>query len=105
MRRFTMGVAAVACAWVGMVAYAHNAICDCYDNGDGTITCEAGFSDGGTAAGVPIHVRDTSGKVLVEGVMTERSDFSFARPEMDFLVVFDAGDGHVVQIDGRDIEE
>lgn len=95
----------VPLAALSLVAQAHNAICDCYDNGDGTITCEGGFSDGSTAVGVPIHVRDTSGKVLVEGVMSERSDFSFPKPTVDFLVEFDAGEGHVVTIDGRDIEE
>ena len=94
-------------ALIGMASWvqAHNAICDCYDNGDETITCEGGFSDGGAAVGVPIHVLDTAGKVLIEGAMSEHSDFSFARPDVDFLVEFDAGEGHVVQIDGRDIEE
>jgi len=86
-------------------AHAHNAICDCYDNGDGTITCEGGFTDGSTAVGVPIHVRDSAGKVLVDGTMSEQSDFSFPKPDVDFVVEFDAGEGHVVRIDGRDIEE
>lgn len=86
-------------------AYAHNAICTCYDNGDGTITCEGGFSDGGKAVGVPVHVLDVAGKVLVEGAMSDSSDFKFMKPEVDFRVVFDAGQGHVITIDGRDIEE
>ena len=87
------------------VAHAHNAICDCFDNGDGTITCEGGFSDGGTAVGVALRVLDQAGKVLIEGVMGERSDFTFAKPKVGFRVEFDAGQGHVVTIDGRDIEE
>jgi hypothetical protein len=86
-------------------ADAHNAICECYDNGDETITCEGGFSDGAKAAGVPVRVLDASGKVLIDGAMTEDSDFTFARPDVDFRVEFDAGQGHVVTIDGRDIEE
>ena len=86
-------------------AEAHNAICECYDNGDETITCEGGFSDGAKAAGVPVRVLDASGKVLIDGAMTENSDFTFARPGVDFRVEFDAGQGHVVTIDGRDIEE
>ena len=89
----------------GAVAYAHNAICDCFDNGDDTITCEGGFSDGGKAVGVPVRVLDTAGKVLLEGAMSENSDFKFAKPKVDFSVVFDAGQGHVVTIDGRDIEQ
>lgn len=86
-------------------AYAHTPICDCYDNGDNTITCEGGFSDGGTAAGIPIHVLDGTGRLLIEGKMTERSDFTFTKPDNSFSVEFDGGDGHVVKIDGRDIEE
>jgi hypothetical protein len=86
-------------------AHAHNAICDCYDNADGTITCEGGFSDGGKAVGVPVRVLDPAGKILLEGVMSEQSDYTFKKPAGDFRVEFDAGQGHVVTIDGRDIEE
>jgi len=86
-------------------AYGHNAICDCFDNGDDTITCEGGFSDGGKAVGVPVRVLDQAGKVLIEGHMSDKSDYTFAKPKVDFRVEFDGGKGHVVTIDGRDIEE
>ena len=86
-------------------AYGHTPICDCYDNGDDTITCEGGFSDGGTAVGIPMRIVDTSGRVLIEGAMSDNSDFTFAKPNVDFLVEFEGGEGHVIQIDGRDIEE
>lgn len=86
-------------------ALAHNPICDCFDNADGTITCEGGFSDGTTAAGVALRVFDTNGRILIDGAMGERSDFTFDKPEGRFRVEFDAGEGHVIQIDGRDIEE
>ena len=52
-----------------------------------------------------MHVLDASGKVLVEGAMSENSDFTFMKPKVDFRVEFDAGAGHVVTIDGRDIEQ
>ena len=87
------------------VAHAHNPICDCFDNGDGSVTCEGGFSDGASAAGVPIYVRDATGRVLIEGAMSKQSDFTFDKPDVGFRVQFDAGEGHVLQIDGRDIEE
>jgi hypothetical protein len=89
---------------LALAAEAHNALCDCFDNGDDTITCEGGFSDGGKAVGVPVRVVDGAGKVLIDGKMTEKSDYTFAKPEVDFRVEFDAGQGHVVTIDGRDIE-
>lgn len=90
-------------ALLAAVAYAHNAICDCFDNGDNTITCEGGFSDGGKAVGVPLRVLDAAGKVLIEGAMSAHSDFTFPKPKVDFRVVFDGGEGHIVTIDGRDI--
>ena len=98
-------VLALVSGGVAELVWAHNPICDCYDNGDNTITCEGGFSDGGTAVGVPMRVLDGTGKVLIEGAMSDQSDFTFTKPDVDFRVEFEGGDGHVVQIDGRDIEE
>jgi hypothetical protein len=86
-------------------AYAHNAICSCFENEDASITCEGGFSDGGKAVGVPLKVIDQAGKVLLEGVMGKDSSFSFPRPKVAFRVEFNAGEGHIVTIDGRDIEK
>ncbi len=87
------------------VAYAHNAICSCFDNGDDTITCEGGFSDGGKAVGVPLRVFDQAGKVLITGAMSKDSSFTFAKPKVPFRVEFNAGEGHIVTIDGRDIDK
>jgi len=87
------------------LAYGHNAICSCFENADATITCEGGFSDGGKATGVPLRVFDQAGKVLVDGVMSKDSNFTFPRPKVPFRVEFNAGEGHIVTIDGRDIEK
>lgn len=100
-----LGIVVILVAGGASLVAAHTPICDCYDNGDDTITCEGGFSDGGTAVGVPMRVVDTTGRVLIEGTMSDNSDFTFARPDVDFLVEFEGGEGHVIQIDGRDIEE
>ncbi len=96
-----------AFALLGMYsgAFAHTPICDCYDNGDDTITCEGGFSDGASAAGIAMRVFDSSGRILLEGEMSDRSDFTFDKPDGNFRVEFEGGDGHLIQIDGRDIEE
>lgn len=98
-------VLALAASALALVAHAHNAICSCFDNGDDTISCEGGFSDGGKAVGVPMRVIDQDGKVLVEGAMDKSSTFKFARPKVTFRVEFNGGEGHVVTIDGRDIEK
>jgi hypothetical protein len=92
-------------ALAAAIAYSHNAICSCFENEDATITCEGGFSDGGKAVGVPVQVLDQAGKVLVEGVMDKDSSYKFVRPKVPFRVKFNAGEGHIVTIDGRDIEK
>ena len=85
-------------------AMAHTPLCSCYE-ADGTITCEGGFSDGSSAAGVGIRVAGPDDKVLVEGKMDEFSEFSFEKPSGPYKVFFDAGPGHVVEINGQDIAE
>jgi hypothetical protein len=105
MKRAGSILAGTALTALAPSAFGHNAICDCFLEEDDTIVCEGGFSDGSTATGIPVRVVDRDGKILIEGAMNERSEFTFARPEVAFKVEFDAGEGHVVQIDGRDIEE
>ena len=63
----------------GGAANAHSPVCNCYDNGDGTITCEGGFSDGSSAEGVPIRVVDARERVLVNGKMDAAGTFDEAR--------------------------
>ena len=87
------------------LSYAHTPLCSCSDEGDGTILCEGGFSDGSSAAGVKIKVVNSQGKVLIEGVMNEDSEFTFKKPSGDYTVIFDAGPGHVVKVPSREITE
>lgn len=84
--------------------FAHTALMSCFDNGDGTITCEGGFSDGSSASGVKFRV-EQSGKTLVEGKMNEDSEFSFKKPNGDYEAIFDAGEGHKVHVKSKDITE
>jgi len=85
------------------LAWAHTPLCSCYDNGDGTITCEGGFSDGSSAAGVAMRVKGKGGDVLVEGKMDEYSEFTFDKPSEGYTVEFDAGEGHLVEVEGKQI--
>ncbi|MBK1699443.1 hypothetical protein [Thiococcus pfennigii] len=87
----------VAGLWLS-TAVAHTPLCSCYDNGDGTLLCEGGFSDGSSAAGVDVRVVDADGGVILEGKMNENSEFELDRPDGDFTIVFDAGPGHAVEI-------
>lgn len=100
----TIGVLMISLILAGHV-FAHTPLCSCYDNGDGTITCEGGFSDGSSAAGVRMRVEKKAGGVLLKGKMDENSEYTFDKPDSDYKVVFDAGEGHVVEIDGDKIFE
>lgn len=86
-------------------AFAHSPLMSCFDNGDNTITCEGGFSDGSSAAGVKIHINDSDGKSILETKMTEDSEVTFDKPAGDYMVIFDAGEGHTVEVNGADIVE
>lgn len=86
-------------------AHAHTPLCSCFDNGDGTITCEGGFSDGSSASGVPMYVKNGAGKVLLEGAMTEDSEYTFDKPDGEYIVLFDAGEGHEITVPGNEIVE
>lgn len=85
-------------------AMAHSPICACYDNGDGTVTCEGGFSDGASAEGVAMRIVDESDRVLQVGEMDARSTYTFDMPDGEFHVIFDAGMSHIVTIFSGDIE-
>lgn len=84
-------------------AFAHTPLMICYNNGDGTITCEGGFSDGSSASGVKMTVLSDSGRVLISGEMNENATFTFPIPKGNFKTIFDAGQGHSVEIRGSEI--
>lgn len=84
-------------------AWAHTPLFDCYDNGDDSITCEGGFTDGASAAGVEIRVLDAQGKVLEQGKLDAAGSITFTRPTSEFSVVFSAGSEHSITVLGDDI--
>lgn len=101
--RVALGVLLLAGLAAGRGAHAHTPLFACYDNGDGTIMCEGGFSDGSSASGVPIKVRDAKGAVVAEGKMNANSEFEFKKPAGVYSVVFEGGEGHSIEIPGKDI--
>jgi hypothetical protein len=105
MRRTVFGILLLISLLAARFALAHSAVCSCFDNGDHTITCEGGFSDGSSAAGVAIRVLDGRDKLLLEGKMDDKGTFTFMKPDVEYHVVFDAGQSHVVSIDSGDITE
>jgi hypothetical protein len=85
--------------------YGHTPLFSCFDNGDGTIFCEGGFSDGSSAAGVPVLVKDASGEVITREELSRNSDIEFEKPTVEYSVVFDGGEGHELIILGSQIFE
>lgn len=86
-------------------ALAHSAILDCFNDGDGRITCEGGFSDGASAAGLSVKVFDSGDKLLLSATLDQEGRLSFARPPGDFRIVLDAGPGHSITLLGSDITD
>lgn len=84
-------------------AYAHYPYCTCAMEG-GRIACKGGFSDGTGAEGVTLDVISYDEEILVPGKFGADSVVRFDRPAGEFYVLFDAGPGHVVEVDWRDID-
>ncbi|CAI3787862.1 hypothetical protein AHFPHNDE_01534 [Pseudomonas sp. MM227] len=96
-----LGLLAAACSGV---ALAHNPMCECKQIDDQQIRCTGGFSDGSGAPGVTLDVVGYDESILVPGKLGSDSTVTFKRPDAEFYVLFDAGPGHVVEIDQADIE-
>ncbi|WP_291323692.1 hypothetical protein [Desulfonatronospira sp.] len=84
---------------------AHKPLVSCVDNGDNTITCQGGFSDGSSAAGVMMQIKARDGRVLQRGLMDDNSEFTFSKPRDEFVVLFDAGPEHRVRVPGSRIAQ
>ncbi len=85
-------------------ALAHNPMCECKAIDAEQIRCTGGFSDGSGAPGVTLDVIGYDESILVPGKLGSDSTLTFKKPSSEFYVLFDAGPGHVVEIDQADIE-
>lgn len=94
--------------------FAHTPLLSVFDNGDGTITCEGGFSNGASAEGVAIRI-EKNGKAIglmdekgtklgTEAKLNKAGEITLKRPKGDFVVIFDAGPGHIVKVKSSEIE-
>jgi hypothetical protein len=84
-------------------SFAHSPVFDCFREGESSIICEGGFSDGASATGVAVRVLDSSEKLLLSGKIDSDGRFSFVKPAGDFHIVFDAGAGHSITVFSNDI--
>eukprot|EP01156_Anaeramoeba_ignava_P022282 Anaeramoba_ignava/c20461_g1_i1.p5 GENE.c20461_g1_i1~~c20461_g1_i1.p5 ORF type:complete len:100 (+),score=1.98 c20461_g1_i1:2976-3275(+) len=86
------------------VVFAHTPVMYCFDNGDNTVTCEGGFSDGSSAEGVKFSV-EQEGKAVIDGKFPAGSEITFNKPNGEYTAVFDAGKGHFVKVSSTQIAE
>ncbi|MCV6607569.1 MAG: hypothetical protein OIF32_05110 [Campylobacterales bacterium] len=91
---------------IGVTSYlfSHTPLLTCIDEGDGTVTCEGGFSGGSSAGGVKFRVEQGK-KVVVESKFNSSSEVTFKKPKGEYKAVFDAGEGHVIYLDSKNIFE
>lgn len=106
MRKLFLGAAlwGAAVFMLPFFCYGHSALFDCFDNGDGTILCQGGFSDGSSAQGVHIFIKDRDGNVLQEARLDSNSEVVLDRPQQDFFILFDGGAGHSIEINGKSVQ-
>jgi hypothetical protein len=83
-------------------ALAHTPVMSCFDNMDGTITCEAGFSDGSSASGVGFELQQ-NGTTIVQTKFDDFSEVVIEKPEGEYTAIMNAGEGHVVKVKSSDI--
>ena len=103
-RKLLLCVAAVFVVALVGAALAHTPLFSCWDNGDGTLSCEGGFSDGSSAANMPIRVTNEKDEVIFEGKLDEGGELTFKKPEGVFTVTFDGGPGHMLSVKSSEIK-
>lgn len=89
-------------ALLAAFAQAHSPRLACHADGE-YVVCEGGFSDGSSAKGVEIKVMSYEDKVLWRGALDAESSVRFKRPQQDFYVRFEGGEGHSLEVDHGDI--
>ncbi len=98
------GAALLLCAGFSTTTLAHNPMCECKEIPGEQIQCTGGFSDGSGAPGVTLDVIGYDETILLPGKLGQDSTLTFKKPSAEFYVLFDAGPGHVVEIDQADIQ-
>lgn len=99
------GVALAGMLLIPSFANAHTPLFSCYDMGDNTIECEGGFSNGSSASGVKVFIKDASGAEIQNAALDENSYITITKPSGDYTVTMDAGEGHAVVVKSEDITE
>lgn len=102
MKTWFVAILALAGVAVCTSAWAHTPLMSCFDEGDGTVTCEGGFSDGSSASGVEFRI-EQGDKLVLKTKLNSYGEVNFAKPDKPYQAIFYAGEGHEVRISGTEI--
>jgi hypothetical protein len=75
----------------------------CTDHGALRVTCVGNFLDGKSAAGITARVFDKHDRVVYIGTVDSQGRITFRKPDAEFHIVFDAGQGNVLTILGSEM--
>src|SRR5262245_21499432 len=70
----------------------------CESAGALRVTCVGTFLDGRSAAGITARVFDKHDRVVFVGTVDSQGRITFRKPDAEFHIVFDAGQGNVLTI-------
>ena len=76
---------------------------ECANAGALRVTCRGSFADGTSAAGIVVRVLDKHDHVVYVGSVDTLGRVTFRKPDAEFHVVFDAGQGNVRTILGSEL--
>ncbi len=101
---FTALVAIMTVLLIAGTAFAHTVFFQCWNNSDGTLSCEGGYTDGSSAAGATVSVKDANGSLIFSGQLDNSGTLKFSRPSGNFTVTLEGGPGHTVTVNSNDIK-
>jgi len=84
-------------------AQLHQPTFECANTGALRVTCRGSFVDGTSAAGIVVRVLDKHDRVVYVGNVDTLGRVTFRKPDAEFHVVFDAGQGNVLTILGSEM--
>jgi len=75
----------------------------CTNTGTLRVTCIGSFVDGSSAAGISVRVFDKRDHLVYVGTIDSQGRITFRKPDAEFHIVFDAGQGDVLTILGSEM--
>jgi hypothetical protein len=75
----------------------------CVDSGALRVTCVGTFLDGRSAAGITARVFDKHDRLVFVGTVDSQGRITFRKPDAEFHIVFDAGQGNVLTLLASDM--